>query len=161
MYAEASVICPSYWFASSFAGNGHTAFHYQYSVPFASHGADISAYFGPPTDNQGALFVKAFQSIFLNFIQTSNPLSEDFAAQNLVPSWPAWTEIMPHHMLNLNISGGTPYTTVTAIGGGRPVTQFREPGLRNNFTLVDADIWEGGRGTRCEFWKRLGPSIPQ
>ena len=64
MYAEASVICPSYWFASAFSRQGRVSYHYQYSVPFAVHGADLTAYWGPPTENQGPDLVMAFQSQF-------------------------------------------------------------------------------------------------
>jgi hypothetical protein len=62
IYAEAAVVCPSYWLATAFSGNNRSAYHYQYSVPFAVHGADISAYYGPATDNQGPDFVTAFRS---------------------------------------------------------------------------------------------------
>lgn len=65
MYAETSVICPSYWFASAFSSSNRTAYHYQYSVPFAVHGADLTAFYGPPTENQGPDFVRAFQSQYL------------------------------------------------------------------------------------------------
>lgn len=44
---------------------------------------------------------------------------------------------------------------------GVNVTQFRGPGLSNNFTLADAYAWEGGRGRRCEFWRELSPYVPQ
>ncbi len=59
MYSEGSGGCHSYWFASAFTGS---AWHYQYSVPFAAHGADVSAYWGPPADNQSPEFVEAFRS---------------------------------------------------------------------------------------------------
>jgi len=62
MYAETSVVCPSYWFATAFSSANRTAYHYQYSVPFAVHGADLTAFYGPPTENQGVDFVRAFQS---------------------------------------------------------------------------------------------------
>lgn len=61
IYAEASVVCPSYWLSAAFSGNGSRAYHYQYSVPFAAHGADLTAYWGPPTANQGPDFVQAFR----------------------------------------------------------------------------------------------------
>jgi carboxylesterase type B len=62
IYAEAAVICPAYWLASAFSTQGKAAWYYQYSVPFAVHGADITAYFGPPTENQGPDLVNAFRS---------------------------------------------------------------------------------------------------
>ena len=60
--AEGAVICPSYWFATAFSGEGKTAYHYQYSVPFAAHGADLAAYYGPATENVGPDLVTAFRS---------------------------------------------------------------------------------------------------
>ena len=62
MYAEASVVCPSYWLADAFADAGREAWHYQYSVPFAVHGADVAAYWGPPGENVGPDLVQAFRS---------------------------------------------------------------------------------------------------
>jgi len=60
--AESTFVCPSYWLASAYTGNSRTAYKYQYSIPFGSHGDDVSGYFGPPTENQGPDFIKAFQS---------------------------------------------------------------------------------------------------
>lgn len=58
------MVCPSYWLASAFSASGKAAYHYQYSVPFAVHGADVAAYYGPPTENQGPDLVTAFRSQF-------------------------------------------------------------------------------------------------
>lgn len=60
-------------------------------------------------------------------------------------------------MLNLNQTGGEPYAGPLINGVG--VTQFRGPGLRNEFAVVDARAWEGGRGARCEFWREVGPLV--
>ena len=60
-------------------------------------------------------------------------------------------------MLNLNQTGGEPYAGAPINGVG--VTQFRGPGLRNEFSVVDGYAWEGGRGGRCEFWKEVGPFV--
>ena len=60
--AEGSVNCVGYWLASAFSGGGKSAWYYQYSVPFALHGADLTAYYGPPTENQGPDLVLAFRS---------------------------------------------------------------------------------------------------
>ena len=61
--------------------------------------------------------------------------------------------------MNLNESGGVPYTT----NFRSPVnlTALEEPGLRNNITLVDAYTWEGGRGARCDFWRSIGAVVPE
>ncbi|CZR68647.1 uncharacterized protein PAC_18546 [Phialocephala subalpina] len=71
MYAEAAAVCPSYWLANAFAGSNKSAYHYQYSVPFAVHGSDASAYYGPPSDNQGPDFVVAFRSTLPSFAPVS------------------------------------------------------------------------------------------
>lgn len=66
-------------------------------------------------------------------------------------------------MMNLNETGGEEISAVGITFDGTPlnVTQYRNPGLRNNFTLVDAFTWEGGRGARCDFWRSMGPIVPE
>ncbi|KAH8880533.1 inactive carboxylesterase 4 [Thozetella sp. PMI_491] len=168
IYAEASVVCHSYWFASAFSTAGLAAWHYQYSVPFAVHGADLTGYWGPPTDNQGPDLVTAFRKIFGNFAIHDDPSISDAVANgpsalntsipNPASNWPRWNQSNPM-LLNLNQTGGTPYKAVGPTGA--TLTQFRQPGLRNDFSLARADTWEGGRGQRCEFWKKLSPYVPQ
>src|SRR3569833_1242014 len=79
LYAEASGGCDSQWLASAFTGSGRSAWVYQYTVPFAAHGADIAGYWGPPTDYQGPDFVTAFRSMFpfCNFRRRSLSLADD------------------------------------------------------------------------------------
>ncbi|PMD30492.1 inactive carboxylesterase 4 [Hyaloscypha variabilis F] len=168
IYAESAAVCPSYWLATAFTGPNVTAYHYQYSVPFAVHGADVSAYYGPATDNQSPDFVTAFRKIYGNFVTTDNPsISSTIAngasstnpnASNPASKWPVWADNKPMQ-LNLNETGGAAYSTVSP--QGVPITQFREPGLLNDFTVADAYAWEGGRGQRCEFWRALSPYVPQ
>jgi len=165
IFAEATFVCPAYWLSSAFTAKD--TWHYQYSVPFALHGSDISAYFGPATPNQSDDFVLAFRRIWGNFIiggnpRISNPLANGASspnpnAPNGASTWPEWTDSSPK-MLNLNETGGTPYTAITLYG--LPVTQYMQPGLRNALAVVPADTWEGGRGSRCALYKSLGPSIP-
>ena len=62
MGAEATTDCVGYWLASAFTGGAKSAWYYQYSVPFAVHAADLAAYYGPPTENQGPDLVTAFRS---------------------------------------------------------------------------------------------------
>lgn len=45
--------------------------------------------------------------------------------------------------------------------GEQNVTAFTEPGLRNDFTLVNAYEWEAGRGYRCDFWRSVGALVPE
>jgi hypothetical protein len=62
-------------------------------------------------------------------------------------------------MLNFNTTGGTPYEA-PALFGTLNVTQFQEPGLKNDIETVDAYAWEGGRGARCEVWRTLAEKVP-
>jgi len=58
-------VCPSYWLAQAFTGNGRSAYKYQYSVLSALHGVDVESYFGPSAAWQGPDFNKAFMSEYL------------------------------------------------------------------------------------------------
>lgn len=158
IYAEATFVCPSYWMATAYTGSSDEAYHYQYSVPFASHTTDIAAYFGPATPNIGANFAKAFRKVWGNFIVNGNPSIDAATAQNAAGiQWPQWQEGQ-EKQVNLNQTGGVPTQVVTQ--WGTTVTEFRDPGLRNAINIVNADAWEGGRGARCRFYKNLAPSIP-
>ncbi|KAF4808472.1 Liver carboxylesterase B-1 [Colletotrichum siamense] len=166
IYAEQTFVCPSYWLSSAFTGP-KSAWHYQYSVPFAWHTSDVPAYFGPATPNQGTEFVLAFRKIWGNFVTKNDPSisneeangasSAEASATNGASQWPVWTETEPKQ-LNLNQTGGVPYQFTTQ--WGVTVTQFQAPGQVNAIAVVPADSWEGGRGARCDFWKTMAPSIP-
>lgn len=65
---------------------------------------------------------------------------------------------MDSRMISLNQTGGVPYEVATQFGVN--VTQFKDPGLRNEFKMVDAYEWEGGRGERCEFWRGIAGKVP-
>ncbi|KAK1625196.1 Alpha/Beta hydrolase protein [Colletotrichum phormii] len=166
IYAEATFVCPSYWLSDAFT-SPKSSWHYQYSVPFAWHTADIPGYFGTATPNQGPDIVLAFRKIWGNFIIGNDPSisneianeasSANVAADNGASQWPVWTAEAPKQM-NLNQTGGVPYEFTTSWGAR--VTQFMAPGQVNDIQVVSADSWEGGRGARCEFWRRLAPSIP-
>ncbi|KAL8918910.1 MAG: hypothetical protein Q9208_007091 [Pyrenodesmia sp. 3 TL-2023] len=187
VYGETTFVCPSYWLAEAFTNNGRTAWKYQYSVIPGQHGADQTGYLGPAAPNQGSDFVKAFMTIYGNFITQNDPsISADIAAgtsaasspppnsstastdpkasqANTVASWPPYTLATPYQ-LNLNQSGGVAFEAAAYPGlatGLDNVTQFSEPGLRNDFTLVNAYTWEGGRGMRCDFWRSVGRIVPE
>ena len=64
-------------------------------------------------------------------------------------------------MLDLNQTGGTPYSAYSYSAAQPNVTQFEEPGLSNAFSVVDAYAWERGRGTRCDFWRSVAPIVPE
>jgi carboxylesterase type B len=42
IYAETTFVCPSYWMAEAYSDRGRTSFKYQFSVPPALHGSDVS-----------------------------------------------------------------------------------------------------------------------
>jgi carboxylesterase type B len=134
---------------------------YQYSVPNAAHGSDITAYFGMPTLNQGRDLVLAFQRIWGNFVKSGNPsISAEFAGgtranrtaiSGALEQWPVFA-MWDRRMANLN---------QTAVEDGQDCGDHREPGLMNDFMLVDAYEWEGGRGLRCDFWKSVSNLVPE
>jgi hypothetical protein len=118
----------------------------------------------------GALTAHAFTVVmYANFATGGNPsISREIAngpsspnpnAPNPASNWPAWSGGQQAQQINLNTTGGTPYTTPSFIGV--PVTQFEQPGLLNAFTAPNAITWEGGRGKRCDLWKALGPHVPE
>ncbi|TLD28250.1 hypothetical protein PspLS_03883 [Pyricularia sp. CBS 133598] len=168
IYAEATFVCPAYWLADAFSsGPGRESYRYQFSPPYATHGRDNAAVYGPDHPSQGPDFRLAFRRIFGNFILKGNPsIANDVAngasssspdAPNNAAIWPQWN-VGNQHMLNLNQTGGAPYPAEV---DGATVTEFTGPTLRNAFNLVDAYSWEGGRGKRCDFWQTLNPVIPQ
>ncbi|GAB1319872.1 Carboxylic ester hydrolase [Madurella fahalii] len=167
IYAESTFACPAYWMAEAYSGKGTSSWLYQFSVPFAFHGADIAAYFGPQTPNLSDDFVLAFRRMWGNFVMTGNPSisnviangagSADPEAPHPASNWPVWSKQTPN-LMNLNITGGVPYDFATQ--WGTVVTQFTEPGLKNAITLASSDTWEGGRGARCDVYRSLAQSIP-
>lgn len=174
IYAESMLACPAYWMAEAYSGGKRdtASWLYQYSVPFAFHGAVLSAAFGPQTPNLGSNFVLAFRRAWGNFVRTGDPSisseiangaasesasASDPSAPHPASDWPAWSARAPS-MMNFNVTGGVPYNFT--LQWGSTVTQFAEPGLRNAITLVRSDTWEGGRAARCEVYRSLASSIP-
>lgn len=148
IYAEATFICPSYWINDAYSSPTSSSYHYQYSIPFASHGDDVSAIFGPAQPNQPPEFTSIFRRTWGEFVK--HDASTAVATK--------WVSGPSAQMTNLNITGGTPYQAVTFFGA--TVTQFQNPGLQNSLGLVDAYNWEGGRGKRCEFWQGIADKVP-
>ncbi|KAG0651279.1 Secreted lipase [Hyphodiscus hymeniophilus] len=167
IYAETTFVCPSYWMAESFSDKGRTSYKYQYSVPVATHGADVTGYFGPAAPDQGPDFELAFTTIWGNFITKDNPsisnavangASSNNTSDNPASSWPPFNIYAPFQ-INLNETGGVPFSIPST--GGANVTEFEEPGMTNDITLVNAYTWEGGRGFRCDFWRSMGVIVPE
>ncbi|KAF3034908.1 hypothetical protein E8E12_005489 [Didymella heteroderae] len=156
IYAEATFVCPSYWLSSAFTGDNRTAYHYQYSVPGALHGSDVSAYFGPATPNQPPQFTTTFRQIWGGFIEAAKPTSAGGLSDL---TWPAWVDDGESRMLNLNTTGGVPFKA-SQRGISVNFTEYMEPGIQNDFNVVDALTWEGGRGARCEFWRSIASRVP-
>jgi hypothetical protein len=105
-------------------------------------------------------------AIWGNFIKLNNPsisnaiangASSNNTSSNPASSWPPFTIYAPYQ-INLNETGGMPFST-PSIGGN--VTEYEEPGMTNEITLVNAYTWEGGRGYRCDFWRSMGIIVPE
>lgn len=168
--SEVTYTCPGYWLAEAFSGAGKQSWKYQYSVTPAYHGADLTAYFSVNATTPTPDFIYAFQKIWGNFIINNNPVipiteASGNATNATVPRgqgsnlhWPTYSDTS-HVQMNLNTTGGT----VESI----PVTPNysydlrSDPGVSNDFRLVNADSWEGGRGSRCRFWREVAPRVPQ
>ncbi|RYN15847.1 hypothetical protein AA0115_g12744 [Alternaria tenuissima] len=155
IHAEATFVCPSYWLSDAFTKNNRTAFHYQYSVPGALHGSGVTAYFGPATPSQPRSFNTVFRQIWSHFVTAANPATAK-GLMNL--TWPAWAKDGHSKMLNLNTTGGVPYSASQLTGTN--LTEFTNPGLQNDFSVVDALKWEGNRGARCELWRSMASKMP-
>lgn len=76
-----------------------------------------------------------------------------------ISNWPPY-EIYAPYQIDLNQSDGTLISYDTGIGD-RNSSIYVEPGLKNNFTMVNAYTWEGGRGYRCDFWRSVGAVVPE
>ncbi|RDI77868.1 hypothetical protein Vi05172_g12079 [Venturia inaequalis] len=168
IYAETTFVCPSYWMAEAYSGKtGFSSYKYQFSVPISIHGQDVSGYFGPAAPEQGPDFEYAFMKIWGNFITTNNPSisdkianggSSNSTANNPAIFWPSFNVTMPYQ-LNLNQSGGVPLSV--SLNSVVNATELVGPTLRNDFRLVNAYTWEGGRGARCNFWRDVGVAVPE
>jgi hypothetical protein len=167
IYAETTFVCPSYWMVEAYSDK-ESSYKYQYSVGVAVHGTDVVGYFGPATANQGPDFARAFMTIWGNFITTNNPSipneiangasSNMSSAANPASSWPPFSVYAPYQ-INLNETVGT--TAVVTVAPGVNFTEQVDPGLSNNFSLVNAYSWEAGRGMRCDFWRSMAALVPE
>lgn len=62
--------------------------------------------------------------------------------------------------VNLNQTGG--HEVYGPIGvNGINATVYQGPGLVNDFEVVNAYDWEGGRGYRCDFWRSVSRLVPE
>ncbi|KAK0898826.1 hypothetical protein LTR57_021440 [Friedmanniomyces endolithicus] len=160
-YAETTFVCPAYWMAEAYSNNraGGQGYKYQFSIPPATHGADVAGYFDYPGQFYSVDFTTAFQKIWGNFVTSSNPsisnavangLSRGNVSVNAASAWPPYSIYAPEQ-LDLNTT--CPVVSATGSCAG--------PSAVNDFRLVNAYTWEGGRGTRCDFWKSMGDLVPE
>ena len=170
VFSETTFTCPSYWLAEAFSGSDRPTWKYQYSVTPAYHGADVTAYFCANATSPTKGFISAFSKMWGNFIVNNTPVISVAAASAnatnaTVPrgndgniDWPTYTTTAPIQM-NLNTTGGSVSTVVVTPN----LSYFlrSDPGVTNNFRLVNADTWEGGRGARCRFWRDVAPRVPE
>ncbi|KAK5071993.1 hypothetical protein LTR64_004227 [Lithohypha guttulata] len=167
IYAETTFICPSYWLAEAYSdgdfGQGK-AYKYQYSVLPATHGSDTALYFNPPgTPPYSQSFSRTVQQSWGNFIITGDPSISQAAASGQIngsspiTDWPPYSVYNPYQ-LDLNQTGG-PTTRVNT--SGLSLIQQTGEGTINDIRLVNAYTWEGGRGTRCDFWRSMGEIVPE
>ncbi|KAK0843177.1 hypothetical protein LTR03_008833 [Friedmanniomyces endolithicus] len=161
IYAETTFVCPAYWMAEAYSNNraGGQGYKYQFSIPPATHGADVAGYFDYPGQFYSVDFTTAFQKIWGNFVTSSNPsisnavangLSRGNVSVNAASAWPPYSIYAPEQ-LDLNTT--CPVVSATGSCAG--------PSAVNDFRLVNAYTWKGGRGTRCDFWKSMGDLVPE
>jgi carboxylesterase type B len=156
IYAEAHFVCPSYWLADAFTSpssssnpSAKSAFHYQYSVPYASHGLDMGAVFGPAGPYRSPDVVAAMHHAWGQMVTDGEP------GQGI----PVWQVGRDAKQTDFDQTGGQ--AVVVQASWGLNVTQYMGPGLEPNIRVVDAWTWEDGRGARCEFWRGLGREIEE
>lgn len=167
VFAEYAFDCPSYWAASAFS----QGWKYQFSAPPSYHGYDLQALWSG-TATPGASFKHAFRKIWGNFITANSPVisvedAKGGVANSTVPAadgyggkniqWPQW-DVKKPVLLNLNATGGV--ATFIEATENLKYNLYSDPGVSNKINLADATAWEGGRGTRCDFWKSLATKVP-
>lgn len=168
--SEVTFTCPGYWFAEAFSGAGRESWKYQYSVTPAYHGADLTAYFSVNATTPTPDFIYAFQKLWGNFIMNNSPVIPTIQASGnatnaTVPRghgsdlhWPMYSNTSNIQM-NLNTTGGTVQSVLVTPSYSYDLRL--DPSVSNDFRLVNADTWEGGRGSRCQFWREVAPRVPQ
>lgn len=150
--------CPSYHLVETFASAGLQAYKYQHSRTAAHHAADLFmlGFLPPPPEMHITLDLSMeLQGTSSDIWHRWNlELNQTVVWGNFVVGkelpWKAYTSQSPD-MYNFNTSGGelSQYTisNYTAIINSGEVT--------SSSVVVDARDWEGDRGTRCDFWKKV------
>ena len=184
-------MCPSYWLTEAYTSRGRVGYKYQHSIIGAEHASDIVGFFGPPTPNQSRAWSEQLRvrprplsfnlspslsnfgvaAIWGNFITTSNPsisaavasgsnATSNNSARSAATDFPPFSLAQPYQ-LDVNETGAVPYSSMSYSPLAPNITRFEEPGLQNSFRLVNAYTWEGGRGTRCDFWRSVASIVPE
>lgn len=94
---------------------------------------------------------------------TTTSAASSNSSSSMFP-WPALRADNGHAMLNINLTGGHEVFVPSGIDWlevDLNITQMVGPGLRNQWRIVDAQAWEGGRGKRCDFWREMGAKVPE
>ncbi|KAK5955209.1 hypothetical protein OHC33_003889 [Knufia fluminis] len=176
IYAETTFVCPSYWLAEAYSdtnfGEGR-AYKYQFSVVPATHANDVAGYFGrtdSTSDLFSASFSRAFKQIWGNFVVNNDPSISQAVAmgetngtyahssgENPAVNWPPFSIYNPYQV-DLNQTGGQ-FKTIPY--NGLNISADSGQGAVNDFRLVNAYTWEGGRGIRCDFWRSMGDLVPE
>lgn len=131
----------------------------------------MAGYFGAVGAGQfSPSFSRAFKQIWGNFIINDDPsISQAVAVgstngtgplangNNPATAWPPFSVYNPYQ-IDLNQTGGP---LVTIPFGGFNLTAETGQGAVNDFQLVNAYTWEGGRGMRCDFWRSMGELVPE
>jgi carboxylesterase type B len=89
IYAELTFVCPSYWMAEAYSGKDRTSYKYQFSALPGTHGADVSAYFGPlgKVPSLSTDYQRAFMSQFT--------VSKTRSSANMSQKYGATTSFLP------------------------------------------------------------------
>ncbi|KAI6084841.1 putative carboxylesterase [Hypoxylon rubiginosum] len=168
--AETTFHCPAQWLAEAFSTDSRQAWKYQYSVTPSYHGADVTAFFSVGATLPNVDFTQTIQKIWGNFIIHDSPVisvSDATAGHSnaSVPigadgsiEWPEFTVGNPVQM-NLNTTGGS--VTQVSVPPYLKYYVRSGPGIVNNFNLSNLLTWEGGRGSRCDFWRMVAERVPQ
>ncbi|KAI0873869.1 alpha/beta-hydrolase [Hypoxylon argillaceum] len=172
--AETVFDCPAQWIAEAFSNTGErSAWRYQYSVTPSYHGADLSAYFAVGATLPSAGFRHAMQRLWGAFITTGSPVisiadaaggqqqgnaTVPVAGNGPLIDWPRFTRDSPV-LMNLNTTGGE--ISLVTVTDQLAYYVRSGPGVVNTFNLANSFSWEGGRGSRCDFWRAVSPRVPQ